>query len=274
MTDAHNAHGNTWLPRFCLERRNAQSKSKMGNSKEISGGKPARRRPIAGGKENRGTPSSPAPPKPCAVRGGFSRCDAAARAFLRMTVFVALCGVDFPRFAPVALQVWGCTSLAKAARKKLCAAHLDHFRKSGSTGRKLCLMKVARGTRAFHGVDSKLLDDSSRELQSVAGMPCLGCTTLRPASGFRLLAPDASGRYPQDAGRFLFQRTCRACQKKKGPLPDEPTPAVRGALAACSPRRCPLQPRALDSCALTVSHPSCCAVIRRKSSSSRKHKLL
>ena len=116
-------------------------------------------------------------------------------------------------------------------------------------------MKVARGTRAFHGVDSKLLDDSSRELQSVAGMPCLGCTTLRPASGFRLLAQDASGRYPQDAGRFLFQRTCRACQKKKGPLPDEPTPAVRGALAACSPRWYPLQPRALDSCALTVSHP-------------------
>ena len=152
-----------------------------------------------------------------------------------MTVFVALCGVDFPRFAPVALQVWGCTSLAKAARKKLCAAHLDHFRKSGSTGRKLCLMKVARGTRAFHGVDSKLLDDSSRELQSVAGMPCLGCTTLRPASGFRLLAQDASGRV--SAGRWQVPLPANM----QG-MPEKERPPARRAYSRGARCPCSMQP--------------------------------
>ena len=38
--------------------------------------------------------------------------------------------------------------------------------------RKLCAMKVARGIMPFHGVDYKLLDDSSSELQCVAGGSC------------------------------------------------------------------------------------------------------
>ena len=136
-------------------------------------------------------------------------------------------------------------------------------------------MKVARGIMPFHGVDYKLLDDSSSELQCVAGMPCLGCRTLRPASGFRLLAPDASGRYPQDAGRFLFPAEMQGMPgKRKAPCPTSLLPRCAVPLQHVAPRRCPLQPRVLDSCALTVSHPSCCAVIRRKSSSCRKLKLL